>query len=153
VRSHASIDLARKVATRQLIDSAVAPVRRCVFGSLLRTRIELITRSQLAAESKMRVSAVIKAKKENSGTRTAFDDREVSEWVMAHGEECSGRFLCALAEAVMKADAEDYSIIRPALLKLKRKYPDANSDRERAAAVIRDWRAKRNSPTERRTEL
>jgi hypothetical protein len=101
----------------------------------------------------MRVRAVIKAKKENSATRTAFDDRELSEWVMAFGEECSGRFLCALAEAVMKADAEDYSIIRPALLKLKRKFPDANSDRERAAPVIPDWRAKRNSPSERRTEL
>ena len=101
----------------------------------------------------MRVRAITKAKKEDSATRTAFDDKELSEWVMAPGEECSGRFLCALAEAVMKADAEDYSIIRPALLKLKRKYPDANSDRERAAAVIRDWRAKRNSPTERRTEL
>jgi hypothetical protein len=98
--------------------------------------------------------AATKAKKEDSATRTAFDDRELSEWVMALGEECSGPFLCALAEAVMKADAEDYSIIRPALVNLKCKYPDANSDRERAAAVIPDWRrAKRNSPSERRIEL
>jgi hypothetical protein len=102
----------------------------------------------------MRVRAVTKAKKEDSAMRTAFDDRELSEWVMALGEECSGRFLCALAEAVMKADAEDYSIIRPALVNLKCKYPDANSDRERAAAAIPDWRrAKRNSPSERRIEL
>jgi hypothetical protein len=74
----------------------------------------------------MRVRAVTKAKKEDSATRAAL-----------------------LAEAVMKADAEDDSIMNP-----KCKYPDANSDRERAAAVIPDWRrAKRNSPSERRIEL
>jgi hypothetical protein len=73
---------------------------------------------------------------------------------MALGEECSGHFLCALAEAVMKADAEDYSIIRPALVNLKCKYPDANSDREQVAAVVTDRRrARRNSPNERRIEL
>lgn len=73
---------------------------------------------------------------------------------MTLGEECSGCFLCALAEAVMKADAEDYSIIRPALVNLKCKYPEANSDRERVAAVITDRRrAKRNSPSERRIAL
>jgi hypothetical protein len=140
------------VATRQLIESDVTPVRCFAFGSLLRTRAEPITRPP-AAESKMRLRAVTKAKKEDSATRTAFDDRELSEWVMALGEECSGRFLCALAEAVMKAGAEDYSIIRPALVNLKCKYPDADSDRERAAVVIPDGRrGKRNSPSERRLE-
>ena len=102
----------------------------------------------------MRVRAETKATKEDSATRKTFDDKELSEWVMTLGEECSGRFLGALAEAVMKADAEDYSITRPALLNLKCKYPDADSDRERAAAVIPDWRrAKRNSRSERRIEL
>jgi hypothetical protein len=151
---HASIDLKRKVATRQLIDSDVVPVRCFAFGSLLRTRAEPITRPQPAAEPKIRVRAVTKAKKEDSATLAAFDDSELSEWVMALGEECSGHFLCALAEAVMKADAEDYSIIRPALVNLKCKYPDANSDREQVAAVVTDRRrARRNSPNERRIEL
>jgi hypothetical protein len=51
-------------------------------------------------------------------------------------------------------DAKDYSIIRPALVNLRCKYSDANSDRERVAAVITDRRrAKRNSPSERRIEL
>jgi len=142
------------VATRQPIDSDVARVRCFAFGSLLRTRAEPITRPQPAAEPNMRVRAVTKAKKEDSATRTAFDDKELSEWVMTLGEECSGRFLCALAEAVMKADAEDYSIVRPALVNLKCKYSDANPDRERVAAVIIDRRrAKRISPSERRIEL
>jgi hypothetical protein len=142
------------VATRQLIDRDVAPIRCFAFGSLLRTHADPITRPQPAAESKMRVRAATKAKKENSAARAAFDDKELSEWVMALSEERSGRFLCALAEAVMKADAEHYSIIRPALVNLKCKYPDANSDRERAGAVMLDRRrAKRNSASERRIEL
>jgi hypothetical protein len=141
------------VATRQPIDSDVALVRCLAFGSLLRTRAEPITRPQPAAESDTPLRAVTKAKKEDSAMRTAFDDKELSEWVMTLCEECSGRFLCALAEAVMKADAEDYSIIRPALANLKCKYSDANSDGERVAAVITDRRrAKRNSPSERRME-
>jgi hypothetical protein len=56
---------------------------------------------------------------EGKDTLVAFDDKELSAWVMRLGEERSGRFLCALAEAVMKADAEEYSVIRPALLDLK----------------------------------
>ncbi|HEY4739086.1 MAG TPA: hypothetical protein VIH76_00670 [Candidatus Acidoferrales bacterium] len=142
------------MATRQPIDSDVAPVRCFAFGSLRLTRAEPITRPQQAAEWNMRAREVTKAKKEDSATRTAFDDRELSEWVMTLGDECSGRFLCALAEAVMKADAEDYSIIRPALVNLKRKYPDANSDRKRVAVVVTNRRrSKRNSPSERRIEL
>ena len=52
----------------------------------------------------------------------ALDDAELSDWVLTLGEERSGHFLCALAEAVMKADAEDYSVIRPALVSLKNRY-------------------------------
>jgi hypothetical protein len=52
----------------------------------------------------------------------AFDDRELRDWlieVIADGPE---NFLGALAEAVVRADAEDYGIIRPGLIELKRKY-------------------------------
>jgi hypothetical protein len=94
------------------------------------------------------------AKKAGMGRLTALDDRELSEWVMALGGECSGHFLCALAEAVMKADPEDYSVIRPALMNLKRKYPDANSIADRVVgAVATRNRAARLSPGERRKGL
>ena len=68
---------------------------------------------------------------QDKDTLTAFDDKELSAWVMRLGEERSGRFLCALAEAVMKADAEEYSVIRPALLNLKgrRRRPGARAEK------------------------
>lgn len=53
---------------------------------------------------------------------TALDDDELSDWltdVIADGSE---GFLCALAEVALCADAEDYVVIRPALIELKRKY-------------------------------
>jgi hypothetical protein len=82
---------------------------------------------------------------------TAFDDRELSEWVMTLGGERSGHFLCALAEAVMKADPEDYSVIRPALMNLKRKYPDPDSLPEGVAGAVPNRnRAVRSSQGERR---
>jgi hypothetical protein len=73
---------------------------------------------------------------------TALDDRELSDWVMTHGGEQSGDFLCALAEAVMKADSEDYSVIRPALISLRTKYAHAEIDmKEMAGAVTSRRRA------------
>lgn len=84
----------------------------------------------------------------------ALDDTELGAWVMALGAERSGHFLCALAEAVMKADAEDYSVIRPALMNLKRKYPDPDSVPERIPdAVTNRNRATRSTPGERRKGL
>jgi len=53
---------------------------------------------------------------------TALDDGDISEWLMRLTEVRSGHFLCALSEAVIRADGEDYAIIRPALMNLKRKY-------------------------------
>jgi hypothetical protein len=52
----------------------------------------------------------------------AFDDTEVSDWLMDLIEDGSKNFLSAFAEAVVTADAEDYSVIRPGLIELKRKY-------------------------------
>ena len=66
----------------------------------------------------------------------AFDDRELSNWFMALTEESSGDFLCSLSEAVMKADAEDYSVIRPALMDLKRKYTRLGHSTERITVPI-----------------
>jgi hypothetical protein len=109
-----------------------------------------------AAESRapMRAARNRIATNEGMARLTALDDTELGEWVMALGGERSGHFLCALAEAVMKADAEDYSVIRPALVNLKRKYPDADPVPEQIPDEVTNRnRAARNSPGERRKGL
>lgn len=58
----------------------------------------------------------------------AFDDTELSEWLMELTVDQSETFLSALAEVVLTADAEDYSVIRPALIELKRMYSDGNQN-------------------------
>lgn len=80
----------------------------------------------------------------------AFDDSELSDWVLTLGEERSGRFLCALAEAVMKADPEEYSVIRPALVNLKRKYAEAEPQPEGFAVAIT---SRKGPPRNIRVEL
>ena len=62
---------------------------------------------------------------ERKGSMIASEDNQMRDWLMRLGRMRSGHFLGALADAAMKADDEDYSIIRPALMDLKRKYPDA----------------------------
>jgi len=52
---------------------------------------------------------------------TAFDDDELINWLMECIEDGSENFLCAVAEAAVAANAEDYLVIRPALLTLRRK--------------------------------
>lgn len=83
----------------------------------------------------------------------AFDDNELKSWVMRLGEERSSRFLCALAEAVMKADADDYSIIRPALLDLKRRHHRGRprgARAEKPAGLARKEAGNRDSPPQSR---
>jgi len=60
---------------------------------------------------------------------TAFDDRELSDWLMDLIADGSQDFLSALAEVAATADAEDYGVIRPALVKIKRKYCDRTRKR------------------------
>jgi FMN phosphatase YigB (HAD superfamily) len=77
----------------------------------------------------------------------AFDDTELNEWLLQANEEDCGEFLSALAEAVVTACAEDYTLVRPALMRLKRKYrvvsstqnqiPHSNSGRKSAARSFR----------------
>ena len=52
----------------------------------------------------------------------AFDDAELNEWLLQAIEEDCGEFISALAEAVVTACADDYTLVRPALMRLKRKY-------------------------------
>ncbi len=56
------------------------------------------------------------------GNLIAFNDAELTEWLMQAIEESSGQFLPALAEAAVIACAEDYFLVRPVLIDLKRKY-------------------------------
>jgi len=58
----------------------------------------------------------------------AFDDSELSNWLMDLIEVQPRKFLGALAEAVVAADAEDYRLIRPALVTLKHKYCSADKE-------------------------
>ncbi len=53
---------------------------------------------------------------------TAFDDDDLSSWLMECIESASENFLCAVAEAALAASAEDYIVIRPALLALRQKH-------------------------------
>lgn len=53
---------------------------------------------------------------------TGFDDDELSNWLIECIEDSSENFLCAVAEAAVAANAEDYLVIRPALLALRRKH-------------------------------
>ena len=52
----------------------------------------------------------------------AFEDSELSEWLIQAIEEAPGQFLRALAEAAVTACPEDYSVVRPVLMSFKRKY-------------------------------
>jgi hypothetical protein len=75
---------------------------------------------------------------------TAFDDRELSDWLMDLIADGSQNFLSALAEVAVTADAEDYGVIRPALVEFRRKY----CDRIRKRVVSRRFVTARGTPSE-----
>jgi hypothetical protein len=50
------------------------------------------------------------------------DDPELLEW-LAKSSQDGGGFVGAVARAGLVADAENYSLIRPLLMQLRRKYP------------------------------
>lgn len=56
------------------------------------------------------------------GKLTAFDDSELNDWLMECIADGSENFLCAVAEAAVAANAQDYLFMRSALLALRRKY-------------------------------
>lgn len=59
----------------------------------------------------------------------AFDDTELSDWLMDLIANESAGFLSALAEVVVTADAEDYGLIRPGLMALKHQHSDSSPER------------------------
>lgn len=65
---------------------------------------------------------------------TAQEDHELRNWVFCLANQSprtSGSFLAALGNAVARADSDNYTLLRPALLLLKKKYPEY----DRAASV------------------
>jgi hypothetical protein len=50
-------------------------------------------------------------------------DPELTNWIFAIPRLRAGDFLRSVAEAAIRADDENYRILRPALLRLKAKYP------------------------------
>jgi hypothetical protein len=59
-------------------------------------------------------------RKENGNGLIAFEDGELSEWLINTIEDAPGQFLSALAEAAVIARAEEYYLVRPVLIHLKR---------------------------------
>lgn len=50
------------------------------------------------------------------------DDRELLEWLSKANQE-GGGFLSSIARAALVADFENYPLMRPMLLVLRKKYP------------------------------
>jgi hypothetical protein len=58
------------------------------------------------------------------------DDPELLEW-LAKANQSGGGFVSALSRAALVADDENYIILRPVLMQIRRKYPQY----ERSEAV------------------
>jgi hypothetical protein len=65
----------------------------------------------------------------------AFEDGKLSEWLIQAIEEAPSQFLRALGEAAVTACPQDYSLVRPGLIRLKRKYCPCKRTRERTRAA------------------
>jgi len=51
------------------------------------------------------------------------DDRELLEW-LANAHQRGGSFISSLANAALRADPENYPLIRPLVLQMREKYPE-----------------------------
>jgi hypothetical protein len=64
---------------------------------------------------------------EDGMSRILQDDAlDLQNWVFGalHPNAQAGSFVRAFAEACARADAENYAVLRPALLAIAKKYPD-----------------------------
>ncbi len=52
------------------------------------------------------------------------EDEELIDWLLNLEPMNAGSFLRAIGEAAMRADSQNYPVMRPLLLELKKKYPD-----------------------------
>lgn len=53
----------------------------------------------------------------------ANDDSDLTNWIYCAMDQ-GGGFVSSIARAAVSADVDNYRILRPALLALKKKYPD-----------------------------
>jgi hypothetical protein len=53
---------------------------------------------------------------------TAHEDHELIDWLL-NASSGAGDFLRSLAEAGLRADGENYPVLRPVLVKMKAKFP------------------------------
>ena len=52
----------------------------------------------------------------------ALDDPELNSWLLELIADPSPSFLSAIAEAALTANLEDYAVVRPCLIRLRKKY-------------------------------
>ena len=52
----------------------------------------------------------------------ALDDPELNSWLLELIADPSPSFLSAIAKAVLTANLEDYAVVRPCLIRLRKKY-------------------------------
>jgi len=52
----------------------------------------------------------------------ALDDPELNSWLLELIADPSPSFLSAIAEAVLTANLEDYAVVRPCLIRLRKKH-------------------------------
>lgn len=53
-------------------------------------------------------------------------DSELTDWLLNVVNSNAGDFLRDLAKAALRADHENYPLLRPALLEIKKRYPKYN---------------------------
>lgn len=74
----------------------------------------------------------------------ALDDPELNSWLLELVADPSPSFLNAIAEAVLTANLEEYTVVRPCLIRLRKKYR-----RETKKTLIhRERRVQYIAPTE-----
>jgi hypothetical protein len=85
----------------------------------------------------------------------ALDDPELNSWLLELIADPSPSFLSAIAEAVLTANFEDYAVVRPCLIRLRKKYRRETKKtlvhRERPVQIHRPNRSARPEPCESKT--
>ncbi len=64
----------------------------------------------------------------------AQEDTELMDWVLCLANQSprrSGSFLATIGLAAVRADSDNYLLLRPALLAMKRKYPEYDMPQKR----------------------
>jgi hypothetical protein len=60
----------------------------------------------------------------------AQEDTELVNWILGIQRLHAGSFLQAIADAAVRADGQNYLLLRPALLQFRSKYPEYDADKQ-----------------------